>query len=104
MQEKDEPVQRDIDERNDPCLADVKEKKSSEDSHQHRDVKTRLCDALHTARDAALADAGEVVERKSHNDDAKDDVQIDQDGRTSRCHRKEELDKHDPDHRVQSHP
>ncbi len=74
MEEKDEPVNRDIDQRDDPCPADAKEEQEPQDGHHHGDVKTRLCDALHAARDAGIPDSGEVVERETHDDDAEDDV------------------------------
>lgn len=60
--------------------------------------------ALHATRDAGLSKAGEVVERETHDGGAEDDVQVDKDRRASRGHGKEELDEHDPDHRVQSSP
>jgi hypothetical protein len=79
MEEKNEPVKRDIDQGDDSRLANIKEEKSPEDSHHHRDVETHLSDALHAARDTGIPNPGEVIESKAYDGGAEDDVQINQD-------------------------
>ncbi len=104
MEEEDEPINRDIDQRDDPRPANIKEEQESQDGDHHGDVKTRLRDTLHAARDAGIPDAGEVVERKAYDGDAENDMQVNQNRRASGGHCEEELDEHYPYHRVQRCP
>lgn len=92
MEEKDEPVNRDIDQRDDRRPADTKEEQEPQDGYCYGDVETHLRDALHAASDAGIPDAGEVVERDAHDGDAEDDVQVNQNRRATGGHSEKELE------------
>ncbi len=55
MEEKDEAVNRDIDQRNSAQPADIKEEQNPENDCCRGEIYARLRDALHTSRHAGLS-------------------------------------------------
>jgi len=104
MKEKDEPIDRYIDHRDDRSFADVKEDQDSRYACSHWDIITCLSDTFHPTHEARHANSGEVGERKACYNDAYHDVQVYQNWRRARSHHEKEFNERDPDHRVQSHP
>lgn len=78
MEEKDKPVNRDLDKRDDLRRADIKEKWSPKDNNHNGEIETRLRNALYAASNASLPNPGEVVESEAHDGDAQDNMQVDQ--------------------------
>src|SRR5574341_1884865 len=76
MEEKDEPVNRDIDQRDDPRLSETEEEWSPENGNRHGEVETCLRDALNATSNTRLSNLGEVIERNAHYGDAEDNVQV----------------------------
>ncbi len=104
MEEKHNPVNRDIDERDNQRPSHIEEDKSSENSHNNRDIVTCLSNALHAPCNACISKRREVVKRNAYDGCAQDHVKIDKYCRAPRRHCQKEFYKCDPYHSVQGHP